>query len=134
MSLARLYFATKEMTTVTNNTYITATQVVELPGKLAKKYADSPIILILDNASYQKCNFVQEHARALGIKLEFLPPYSPNLNLIERFWKLVKKELGCAYFNDFEAFYRNIDLLCNKHTYGTKGKDGHTDRRQSTTI
>ena len=115
--LGALNFATKEMTTVTNNTYITATQVVELLDKLAKKYADRPIILILDNASYQKCNFVQEHARALGIKLEFLPPYSPNLNLIERFWKLVKKELGCAYFNDFEAFCRNIDLLCNStHT------------------
>jgi transposase len=120
--LGALNFATKEMTTVTNNTYITATQVVELLDKLANKYADRPIILILDNASYQKCNFVQEYTGALVIKLEFLPPYSHNLNRIERFWKLVKKELGCAYFNVFEAFCRNIDLLCNSTQTELKAK------------
>ena len=34
-----------------------------------------------------------------------------------RFWKLVKKELGSAYFSDFTAFCKNIDLICNStHT------------------
>ena len=111
--LGALNFVTKEMTTVTNDSYITATQVVELLDKLAYKYAGLPIYLFLDNAKYQRCKLVQEHAKALGINLVFLPPYSPNLNLIERFWKLVKKELGSAYFSNFADFCKNIDLLCS---------------------
>jgi transposase len=40
----------------------------------------------------------------------FLPAYSPNLNLIERFWKLVKaKVLNAAYHGTFEDFKRTID-------------------------
>ena len=48
-----------------------------------------------DNARYQKCALVQELARSLGIALLYLPAYSPNLNLIERLWKWVKKQ--CLY-------------------------------------
>jgi transposase len=43
----------------------------------------------------QKCALVQALARGLGIELLYLPAYSPNLNLIERFWKWVKKK--CLY-------------------------------------
>ena len=111
--LGALNFVTKEMTTVTNNSYITATQVVELIDKLAHQYAGLPIYLFLDNARYQRCKLVQEYAKSVGVNLVFLPPYSPNLNLIERFWKLVKKELGSAYFSNFADFCKNIDLLCS---------------------
>jgi len=41
-------------------------------------------------------------ATALGIELLFLPPYSPNLNLIERLWKFVKKK--CLYSEYYETF------------------------------
>jgi len=51
-----------------------------------------PIVLILDNARYQKCEPVWMLARDLKIELLYLPPYSPNLNLIERLWKFVKKK------------------------------------------
>jgi transposase len=54
-----------------------------------------PITLVLDNAKYQKCQPVREVAETLGIELLYLPSYSPNLNLIERLWKLVKKP--CLY-------------------------------------
>ncbi|MCR5814511.1 MAG: transposase, partial [Desulfovibrio sp.] len=46
--------------------------------------------VVLDNTRYQRCAIVQKVAEKLKIKLVFLPPYSPNLNLIERFWKFVK--------------------------------------------
>ena len=115
--LGALNFVSKEMTTVTNDTYITATQVVELLDKLAQRYTVVPVYLILDNAKYQRCKLVQEHAKTLGINIVYLPSYSPNLNLIERFWKLIKKELGSAYFDVFADFCKNIDLLCNStHT------------------
>jgi transposase len=44
---------------------------------------------------------------ALELRIErlFLPSYSPNLNLIERLWKFVKKEcLSCRYHEDFARF------------------------------
>ena len=50
-----------------------------------------PITLVLDNARYQRCQLVQNLARELHIELLFLPAYSPNLNLIERLLKFVKK-------------------------------------------
>ena len=111
--LGALNFDTKKVTTVTNDEYISAPNVVELIDKLAQEYVGIPIYLILDNAKYQRCKLVQEHAAKLGINLVFLPPYSPNLNLIERLWKFIKKELSTTYFSEFKDFCKNIDLLCN---------------------
>jgi transposase len=51
-----------------------------------------PITRFLDNARYQKCALVMTTAADLQIELCFLPTYSPNLNLIERLWRFVKKE------------------------------------------
>ena len=46
----------------------------------------------------------------LGIELLFLPPYSPNLNRIERLWKFVKKEcLYSKYYETFTAFKQAIE-------------------------
>src|SRR6201996_5611518 len=46
---------------------------------------------------------------SLGIELLFLPTYSPNLNLIERLWKFVKKQcLYSIYYNDFAVFKQAI--------------------------
>jgi hypothetical protein len=60
--------------------------------KLAVLCLSIPITLILDNARYQKCHLVEEHAKKLGIQLLYLPSYSPHLNLIERLWKFVRNE------------------------------------------
>ena len=73
-----------QFTMVANDGYITATTVCELLRKLSVQYAGLPIVIVLDNARYQHCNLVKELAKELGITLEFLPSYSPNLNLIER--------------------------------------------------
>jgi hypothetical protein len=75
---------THEPITVTNDTYITATQVCELLHKLAALNLGVSIALLLDNARYQKCALVKATAASLQIELCFLPAYSPNLNLIER--------------------------------------------------
>jgi transposase len=56
----------------------------------------------MDNARYQRCNKVAEQAEMLGISILFLPPYSPNLNLIERLWKFTKKK--CLYNRYRETF------------------------------
>ena len=67
------------------------------------------IVIILDNAKYQRAYEVQILARKLGIELLFLPPYSPNLNLIERVWKYFKKQIsGNKYYPTFEIFFSKV--------------------------
>jgi transposase len=46
---------------------------------------------VLDNARYQRTAVVQALAAELDLSLLFLPSYSPNLNLIERLWKFMKR-------------------------------------------
>ena len=103
--LGALNAITHEMVTFTNDTYITAQSVCALLEKIAALYAGMPISIFLDNARYQKCALVMEKAKSLNIELCFLPPYSPNLNLIERVWKFVKKKcLYSKYYEKFPAF------------------------------
>jgi hypothetical protein len=74
-----------------------------------------PITVILDNARYQRCELVQALARQLGIRLLFLPSYSPNLNLIERLWRFVRKQsLNSTWFDSFEQFQAAIDDCLDK--------------------
>jgi transposase len=106
--LGALNFVSKKIETVTNDSYITSAQVIEMLEKLARSYI-KPIKIILDNARYQRCALVIEKAAELGIELVFLPTYSPNLNLIERIWKIVKsKVLNSAYYESFGGFCDNI--------------------------
>ena len=77
----------------------------DLLRKIAAAHAEIPITLILDNARYQKCKIVWALAESLKIELLYLPSYSPNLNLIERLWKFVKKQvLYSKYYVDFTSF------------------------------
>ena len=93
--LAALHATTKEIVTVQNLTYVTAETVCELLRLLAGTYPAVPSTIVLDNARYQKCALGQDLARSLGLELLYLPAYSPNLNVLERFWKWVKKQ--CLY-------------------------------------
>lgn len=112
--LGALDYVSKKVHTVTNDTYITATEVCAMLCQIASEYKDLPVHLVLDNARYQKCAAVQELAEKLGISLEYIPPYSPNLNLIERIWKFVKGELRSKYYSDFANFREKIDsTICS---------------------
>lgn len=87
--------------------------------EVRKEYNDmsKTIYIFLDNAKYNHNNNVKQAAKELNIKLKFLPPYSPNLNLIERLWKFLKKQIRKdKYYNTFEKFenvvcdfFKNID-------------------------
>jgi len=104
-----------ELIAITNNAYINSDTLVELLTTISRLHADTAITLILDNARYQRCDKVINHALELGIDLQFLPPYSPNLNLIERLWKFTKKQ--CLYNRHYESFCQfkaAIDDCLNK--------------------
>jgi transposase len=108
---------TWQMLTVINDTYITATTVCQLLTQIAELGLGIPITLVLDNARYQHCQLVEDHAQRLGIELLFLPTYSPNLNLIERMWKFVKKKcLYSKYYPDFASFKAAI-CECVTHAH-----------------
>ena len=81
-----------------------------------------PITLVLDNARYQHCQLVQNLAAELSIELLFLPSYSPNLNLIERLWKYVKKDcLNSKIYETFADFQSAItDCLARINSEGKR--------------
>lgn len=116
--LGALNAVTHELFTVTNDSYITSVQVCQLLQKLADLHLVVPITLFLDNAAYQRCALVRDTAARLHIELCFLPAYSPNLNLIERLCKFVRKQcLYSHYYADFTTFKTAIaTCLAQTHT------------------
>ena len=113
--LGALNAITNEIITITNQSYINSQSVCLLLHKIAEMNLITPITIVLDNARYQRCKLVQELAASLGIELLFLPSYSPNLNLIERFWKFVKKQcLYSKYYPDFELFRNTIQRCIDR--------------------
>jgi transposase len=108
--LAALDCVSHRLVRVSNHSYINAESVGALLRAVAAAGVGLPITLVLDNARYQKCAVVQQLAKSLGIELLYLPGYSPNLNLIERLWKFVKKEcLQSIYYGSYEAFTAAIE-------------------------
>src|SRR5512143_2254576 len=101
---------THRLIRVTNDGSINAESVCTLLRAVAEAAVGLPIRLVLDNARYQKCALVQALAASLGIELLYLPGYSPNLNLIERLWRFVRKQsLDSTSYEDFEQFRTAID-------------------------
>lgn len=63
------------------------------------------IHIFCDNASYYKNKTVKQYLENSRVKLHFLPPYSPNLNPIERLWKWMKERvIYNTYYEHFEEF------------------------------
>jgi len=112
--LGALHAVSHRLIRVTNHSYIYAVSVCDLLRSVAQASVGRPITLVLDNARYQKCALVADLARSLGIQLLYLPSYSPNLNLIERVWKFVKKQcLASVHHASYEDFTAAIDNCLN---------------------
>ena len=104
----------KEVMTVRTTDNINALTICQLFAVLASKHSDIPVTIVLDNARYQRCELVRTRAAELGFELLFLPAYAPNLNLIERLWKLTKaKCLRNKYYPEFALFTSAIDSFLN---------------------
>jgi transposase len=123
--LGALNALSHELITITNDSYITSQEVCQLLHKLAELPLKMPISVVLDNARYQRCALVLETAARLQIELCFLPPYSPNLNLIERLWKFVRKQcLYSTYYATFTPFKAAISTcLSQTHTTHKRALD-----------
>ncbi len=97
--------------------------VIELLSQLRAKHPGTArIYLVLDNVSYQRAQRVQKQAILSQITLKYLPPYSPNLNLIERLWKFMRKTIfkdkyrsTFAHFREVvDGFFANLDQYRNE--------------------
>jgi transposase len=98
---------------------INAEETIHLFDKIQATYPNKrKIHLILDNARYYKNKLIKAYLRKrkCRIKLLFLPPYSPNLNFIERLWHFMKKYIISTkrrqtfkeFENDIHAFFDNF--------------------------
>jgi len=116
---------TKEVTTLSNTSYITAETIVAFLKQLREIYVNLPLKIVLDNARYQHCKLVENAANTLNITLLFLPSYSPNLNIIERLWKFTKKTILYAkYYETPYEFHSAItgffQTINQKHSIDLK--------------
>ena len=74
-----------------------------------KNPGERNLYLVLDNAPYNRARSVKNLAHRLRIKILYLPPYSPNLNPIERLWKFMKKKLlANQYYEDLAEFRNSV--------------------------
>lgn len=106
---------TRHLIRISNTTRVSSDTMVELLTKIAAGMV-RPVTLVLDNARYQHCKKVKAEAERLGIRLLFLPSYSPNLNIIERLWKFTKaKALRGKHYDDF---LQAIDACLNETNRG----------------
>uniref|UniRef100_UPI0018E2CF59 transposase n=1 Tax=Psychromonas sp. Urea-02u-13 TaxID=2058326 RepID=UPI0018E2CF59 len=73
-------------------------------------HTQTTIHLVLDGAGYHLSHLVIQKAKDLGITLHYLPPYSPNLNPIERLWKVMNEHArNNRYFATAKAFRESIN-------------------------
>jgi transposase len=95
---------------------INADSTMDLFSKLAAKHPKAQTIyIIVDNARYEHACLLKTYLDGTKIQLIFLPPYSPNLNLIERYWKFFKKTvLHNRYYETFEEFQQACKCFFRK--------------------
>jgi transposase len=89
---------------------LNAKSTISFFQKIEKAYpSKSTIHVFCDNASYYRNREVKQYLATSKISLYFLPPYSPNLNPIERLWKWMKERVVYnSYYEHFEDFREAI--------------------------
>tara|TARA_B110000881_G_C18492777_1_gene472713 strand:+ start:17 stop:1090 length:1074 start_codon:yes stop_codon:yes gene_type:complete len=90
---------------------VNSESIIDFLEKLKLTYVGNKTIqLVLDGAGYHRSKLVVDKAKELDITLHYLPPYSPNLNPIERLWKVMNEHArNNRYFSTAKEFRRHIN-------------------------
>ena len=96
--------------------YVNAETTVCFFDQIKTAYPNAPKIhIILDQSGYHRSQWVRDSAREKNIELHYLPPYSPNLNPIERLWKVMNEEVrNNVFFASAKAFRQAITEFFEK--------------------
>ena len=95
---------TMDVVTTFNN-QLNEESTLDFLEKLRKRTPQGKIYLICDRARYYYTDKVVRYAKSMCIKVVYLPPYSPNLNVIERLWQYFQKvTLHNHYYKQFDDF------------------------------
>lgn len=111
LNINGLYNPDNQDVIVTYHATINAQATIELLDKLQENYQEKEkFYIIADNAKYYVSELMKQYlANHTKIQLIHLPPYSPNLNLIERLWKYMRKNvINNNYFEKFANFSKQI--------------------------
>lgn len=112
---------------------INADSTLALFGEIERRNPNADnIYVIADNARYYKARKVKEFLQTSKITILFLPPYSPNLNLIERLWRFFKKKvLYNKYYEKFDIFHKKcLEFFNSLDKYASELKSLLTDKFQ----
>ena len=112
---------------------INSISTINLLDQLLEKHPTGRIYLIWDNARYYYSKAVQHYLRGYPrLVPKFLPPYSPNLNLIERLWRLFHQKVTYnQYYGTFPKFKESVlNFFDNIHLYQKEMKSLLTDNFQ----
>lgn len=92
---------------------VNADSIKQFFEKLKKAYPHAEKLhIILDQSGYHRSQAVKDAALLHNIELHYLPPYSPNLNPIERLWKLMNEEVrNNVVFESAQAFREQLGLF-----------------------
>jgi len=90
-------------------TTVNADAMIDFFKKLEASSEASKIYVILDNARANKNNKLGEFLKTSKIQIRYLPPYSPNLNPIERLWKIMREtKMYNRYYASSVTFFYEI--------------------------
>lgn len=122
--------------TVLSEETIDTYSMMRLVLKLEEKQKAGKVYLVVDNASYNHSYglqlFLEDHPRT---HLKYLPPYSPNLNIIERLWRFLHQKHRDKYFEKFKDFEKTVlAFFKNINQYNTELKTLLTDSFQTLPI
>jgi len=100
--------------------------VFDFFNKLRQQYPiDIRLPIILDRAGYHRSKALKKKARMLNRRLHYLPAYSPNLNPIERLWKVMNEYVRNNQFFSSPKEFRGNLLQFFKRTLPQIGHDLH---------
>ncbi len=95
---------------------LTQLHTIDMLIALRKQQPKGWIYLISDRGGCYTAKEVKKFASSIGINIIYLPPYSPNLNLIERLWLFFRKKILYNrtyesfdnFYNGCKGFFKNI--------------------------